>query len=89
MNQSRFTHSNDRCPLDWRAWITLAWVVFWGFSYCSTVVQARGGRVMSWFKPQTPIGARADSDRDQREQEPGALTIDSSSTTVPPSVHAR
>jgi hypothetical protein len=89
MNHSPVNEHADRCPLDWRAWITLAWVVFWGFSYCSMVVQARGGRVMSWFKPQASIVATTHSDRDHRKQEPAALTIDNSSTTVPASVHAR
>ena len=89
MNHSPVTRPADRCPLDWRAWITLAWVVFWGFSYCGTVAQARGGRIMNWFKPRASIVAAADTDRDQRKQEPAALTIDSSSTTVPSSVHAR
>ena len=89
MNHSPVTRRADRCPLDWRGWITLAWVIFWAFSYCGMVVRARGGRVMNWFKPQASIVATAHSDRTHREQDPAALTIESSSTTVPDSVQAR
>jgi hypothetical protein len=89
MHHSPVSRRNDRCPLDWRCWITLAWVVFWGFSYCGMVVQARGGRVMEWFKPRESIGATAHPDRNHRKQDPAALTIESSSTTVPASVQAR
>ena len=37
--------------VDWRGWIALAWALFWGFSYCGMVVQARGQRIVDWFRP--------------------------------------
>ena len=37
--------------VDWRGWIALAWALFWGFSYCGMVVQARGQRIADWFRP--------------------------------------
>ena len=37
--------------VDWRGWIMLAWVAFWGVAYCNMAVRARGQRVLDWFKP--------------------------------------
>ena len=42
----------DRPRSDWRGWITLAWVIFWGISYCNMALRARGQRVLDWFAPQ-------------------------------------
>lgn len=40
----------DRAPdrlagADWRAWLALAWVVWFGLLYGKTVIDARGGKV--------------------------------------------
>jgi hypothetical protein len=43
---------SDRPRWDWRGWVTLAWVIFWGACYCNMAVRERGGRVLDWFKPQ-------------------------------------
>jgi hypothetical protein len=42
----------ERPRPDWRGWITLAWVIFWGISYCNMALRARGQRVLNWFTPQ-------------------------------------
>jgi hypothetical protein len=34
---------------DWRGWIALTWVVFWGSAYALTVIHARCPRLLSWF----------------------------------------
>ena len=30
---------------DWRAWLALGWVVYFGLLYGNTVVEARGGKL--------------------------------------------
>jgi hypothetical protein len=40
----------DRWRLDWRGWITLAWVLWWGWAYAVMAVQARGPQVMAWLR---------------------------------------
>jgi hypothetical protein len=44
-----------RCRVDWRGWITLAWVIFWGGVYCNMAVRARGQRVLDWFRPRSQV----------------------------------
>jgi hypothetical protein len=34
---------------DWRGWIILAWVVWWGLLYGTMVVEKRGGKVRGWI----------------------------------------
>jgi hypothetical protein len=51
--------SRDRPRADWRGWVALAWVVFWGISYCNLAVRARGQRVLDWFKPHPTAVSRA------------------------------
>jgi hypothetical protein len=36
--------------VDWRGWIALAWALFWAFGYCGMVFQARGQRIIDWFR---------------------------------------
>lgn len=34
--------------VDWRGWIAVAWVVFWGSAYVLTVIQARAPQLLRW-----------------------------------------
>ncbi len=34
---------------DWRSWITLAWVLCWGWAYAAMVASARGAQVIAWL----------------------------------------
>ena len=36
-------------PLDWRGWLILAWVVWFGLLYGKMVVEERGGKVKGWI----------------------------------------
>jgi hypothetical protein len=51
MSQSKERLKLGARRLDWRGWIALAWALFWGFSYCGMVIQARGQRIADWFRP--------------------------------------
>ena len=53
----------ERPRPDWRGWITLAWVIFWGISYCNMAVRARGQRVLDWFTPQQAHMSKRSSSR--------------------------
>ena len=35
--------------VDWRGWVVLAWVIYWGICYGNMAVRARGQRVLFWF----------------------------------------
>jgi hypothetical protein len=35
---------------DWRGWIGLAWVVFWGSAYTLTAIQARAPQILRWLR---------------------------------------
>jgi hypothetical protein len=48
-----------RCKVDWKGWITLAWVIFWGGVYCNMAVRARGQRVLDWFRPRSQLSKAA------------------------------
>jgi hypothetical protein len=39
----------DRRPVDWRGWIILAWVVWFGLLYGKMVVEQRGGKLKEWI----------------------------------------
>ena len=41
----------SRSRPDWRGWIALVWVVFWGSAYALTAIQARSPQVMEWLRP--------------------------------------
>jgi hypothetical protein len=45
---SRFK-SSDRWP-DWRGWIALLWVLWWGWAYGVMAIQARGPLVLAWLR---------------------------------------
>ena len=34
---------------DWRGWMAVAWVVFWGAAYSLMVIQARAPRILQWL----------------------------------------
>ena len=34
---------------DWRGWIGVAWVVFWGSAYAFMAIQAKAPQVWSWM----------------------------------------
>jgi hypothetical protein len=36
--------------VDWRGWIALAWVVFWGWAYILMAFQARSPQIVHWIK---------------------------------------
>jgi hypothetical protein len=38
---------------DWRGWIALAWVVFWGSAYALMAIQARAPEVLRWVMTLT------------------------------------
>jgi hypothetical protein len=48
--------------VDWRGWIAVAWVLFWGFSFCGMVVRARGDRIKDWFRPEKAIVTARESE---------------------------
>jgi hypothetical protein len=35
---------------DWRGWIALAWVLWWGWAYALMAVRARGPQVVAWIR---------------------------------------
>jgi hypothetical protein len=37
--------------VDWRGWVALAWVVWFGLLYGRMVVERRGGKVRDWLRP--------------------------------------
>jgi hypothetical protein len=67
-----------RCKVDWRGWITLAWVIFWGGMYCNMAVRARGQRVLDWFRPRQGQTAKAATVSGQ-DREPDQLATASRS----------
>ena len=81
--------SIDLKRVDWRGWIAVAWVLFWGFSFCGMVVRARGDRIKDWFRAEKAIVTARESEGLQGAPGPGALTTRSSSSTVASSVQAR
>jgi hypothetical protein len=40
----------DQKWLDWRGWITLAWVLGCGWAYAVMAVRARGPLVLGWLR---------------------------------------
>jgi hypothetical protein len=42
-----------RARPDWRGWIALAWVVFWGWAYALMAIQARSPQVLEWIRKLT------------------------------------
>jgi len=42
--------SPDRSRLDWRGWIALLWVMWWGWAYCVMAIEARSPQVLAWFR---------------------------------------
>lgn len=60
-----------RCKdVDWRGWVTLAWVIFWGGVYCNMAVRVRGQRVLDWFRPrQAQVSKLATMSGQDRESE--------------------
>jgi hypothetical protein len=34
---------------DWRGWIALAWVLWWGRAYFSMAIEAKGPQLMVWI----------------------------------------
>jgi hypothetical protein len=40
----------DQKWLDWRGWITLAWVLCCGWAYAVMAVKARGPLVLDWIR---------------------------------------
>jgi hypothetical protein len=47
-----------RFSADWRGWIALAWVVFWGFAYALMVLQARAPRILHGIGTLARVAAR-------------------------------
>ncbi len=40
----------DRIRIDWRGWLALAWVLWWGWAYALMVIHARSPLVLSWLR---------------------------------------
>jgi hypothetical protein len=51
MSDSRERRGIGIRQVDWRGWIALAWALCWAFGYCGMVLQARGQRIVDWFRP--------------------------------------
>ena len=68
-----------RSQVDWKGWVTLAWVIFWGGVYCSMAVRARGQRVLDWFRPRQAQVSKLATMSGQN-QEPDRLAAPSGST---------
>ncbi len=50
----RHTRPNlARDRVDWRGWIALAWVLFWGWTYALMAIQARAPQVLAWVRKLT------------------------------------
>jgi hypothetical protein len=50
--------SDERRPVDWRGWIALAWVVWFGVLYGKMVVESRGGAVLASLVSPGPHGSQ-------------------------------
>jgi hypothetical protein len=35
---------------DWKGWLALAWVLWWGFAYVLTVLEARAPHLLVWLR---------------------------------------
>ena len=46
---SQYEVDFERKPIDWRGWIALAWVVWFGVLYGRTVIETRGGKFRAAF----------------------------------------
>jgi hypothetical protein len=40
--------------IDWRGWIGLAWVLYWGWAYALMAIQARAPKVLDWMRNLSP-----------------------------------
>jgi hypothetical protein len=40
----------ERMQIDWRGWIALAWVLWWGWAYALMVFHARSPQILSWLR---------------------------------------
>jgi len=40
----------DQRPPDWRGWIALLWVLWWGWAYCVMAIEARSPQVLGWLR---------------------------------------
>jgi hypothetical protein len=38
---------------DWRGWITLVWVIVWGWAYGTMAIHARATQVLAWLRSWT------------------------------------
>jgi CHASE2 domain-containing sensor protein len=38
---------------DWRGWITLVWVIVWGWAYGTMAFHARAPQVLAWLRSWT------------------------------------
>jgi hypothetical protein len=38
---------------DWKGWLALAWVLWWGSAYAVTVLEARAPRALVWIRSWT------------------------------------
>ncbi len=36
--------------VDWRGWITVVWVVVWGWAYGTMALEARAPQVLAWLR---------------------------------------
>jgi hypothetical protein len=44
---------HPRTRIDWRGWLSLAWVLGWGCAYAVMMIQARSPQVLAWFRAST------------------------------------
>jgi hypothetical protein len=76
MSKSMRPGETDRPGVDWRAWITLAWALFWGAVYFKMVLEVRGQRVLEWFKPRHSQVVLAPVEPEQpRSSHPSITTV--------------
>jgi hypothetical protein len=50
METKKGPESRNRREVDWRGWIALAWVVWWGWAYCKMVVEVKGPQVLELIR---------------------------------------
>ncbi len=41
--------------IDWRGWLTLAWVVWFGILYASMIVERRGAKMRAFVRPGNAV----------------------------------
>jgi hypothetical protein len=62
--------TSTRRPPDWRSWLALAWVVWFGLLYGKMVIEQRGGKLRSLLRPAATSSGAAIADPEARPSPP-------------------